>query len=120
MSNFINNSDDDSHITIPLRFDPQVQRDYEINYENEFAHQIREETREELLDQHQRDLRMIYEELDEVKLELSAVRRQLLRAHTRIRALPLPLEAINYSPNLNTVPYNTTIENITNNYERNL
>ena len=53
MSNLINNSDDDSHITIPLQFDPQVQRDYEIEYENEFAHQIREEIREELLDQHQ-------------------------------------------------------------------
>ena len=61
-----------------------------------------------------------FKELDEVKLELSAVRRQLLRAHTEIRAVPLHFAPIPFRPNLNTVPYNTTIANITNNYERNL
>ena len=49
---------------------------------------------------------------------ISAVNRQLLRDHTRIRALPLA--AINYHPTLNTVPYNTTVTNITNNYKCNL
>ena len=120
MANLINNSDDGSDITIPSQFNRRVQRDYENNYQNEFRHQITAEIREELLDQHQRDLRMVYKELDEVNLKLSAVRRQLLRAHTRIRTLPLPLELITYTTNFNTVPYNTTVQNITNNYERNL
>ena len=70
-----------------------------------------------MADQHQRDLRVLHKELEQTKLKLSATRNQLLLAHTRIRALPLPLNTVNYAtPPVNPIPYSTTIDILRSNY----
>ena len=91
MANLIDNSDNDSNITIVWPFN-RFEADFAYDFENEFETHIRNEIREEVTDQHQRDLRVVYDELEQVQLKLSATRRELFRAHIRIRAPPLPLQ----------------------------
>ena len=116
MSNLIDNSDDDSNTTVIRPFN-RLEADYAYEFENEFETQIRNEVREEVAAQHQRELRVLQEELVQTKLKLSATRHQLLRAHIRIRALPLPINTANYAaPPVNPIPYSTTIDILRSNY----
>ena len=117
MSNIIENSDDDSHATVVRPFN-RLEADFAYEFENEFETQIRNEVREEVAEQKSRVLRVLQEELTYTKLKLSATRNQLLRAHIRIRALPLPLNTVDYAyPPVNPIPYNTTIEILRSNFE---
>ena len=64
-------------------------------------------------------MRKLQEELEYTKLKLSATRHQLLRAHIRIRALPLDLNVtVDYAnPPVNPIPYSTTIDILRSNFE---
>ena len=116
MSNLIDNSDDDSNTTVIRPFN-WLEADYAYEFENEFETQIRNEVRDEVAAQHQRELRVLQEELVQTKLKLSATRHQLLRAHIRIRALPLPINTVDYTPPpVNPIPYSTTIDILRSNY----
>ena len=103
------------HHSLPFN---RFEADFASDFENEFETQIRNEIREEVADQHRRDMRVANDELEQVKLKLSATRRQILRVHIRIRALPPPLNTVDYTtPSVNPIPYSTTIEILRSNYE---